>query len=79
MEYAEHADGRMVHLDVPLSDEPLAWQRAGLTWTATGYGTGIATSKVAHIGGKRHRVYCNIYSNSGTCYVQKGGFKFIVA
>jgi hypothetical protein len=49
----------------------LPWQRAGLSYTATGYGRKIPTQHMVKLPGspKWRRVYCCIYSNSGTCYV----------
>ena len=49
----------------------LPWQKAGLTYTRTGYGRKIPTSHMVKLpGGKRwRRVYCCLFSNSGTCYV----------
>lgn len=56
---------------VEMKESPLAWQLAGLTWTATGYGRRIATRNMVKFNGKWRRVYCCVYSNSGTCYVGK--------
>ena len=51
--------------------EPMPHHKAGLQWTATGYGRKIPTTRMVKLpGGKKwRRVYCCIYSNSGTCYV----------
>ena len=52
-----------------ISERLLEWQRRGLQFTATGYGTKIPTSKVIRWSdGKVRRVYCDIYSNAGSCY-----------
>lgn len=51
------------------AERPLEWQRRGVQYTATGYGTKIPTSKVIKWSdGKVRRVYCDIYSNVGSCY-----------
>jgi len=50
-------------------EKPLWWQLRGLSYTASGYGSKIPTSKMVHVNGRWHRVYCCIYSNSGVCYV----------
>lgn len=56
----------------------LPWQKQGLQYTATGYGGKIPTQyKVKHKGIWR-RVYCAIYSNSGTLYIMQTGVKLIV-
>jgi hypothetical protein len=49
----------------------LPWQKAGLSYTASGYGRRIPTTHMVKLpGGNRwRRVYCCIYSNAGTCYV----------
>jgi len=49
----------------------LGWQKAGLSYTATGYGRKIPTATMVKLPGspKWRRMYCCIYSNSGTCYV----------
>ena len=57
--------------DVPVEqkDCPLWWQLKGLSFTASGYGAKIPTRcKVCYLG-KWYRVYCKIYSNSGTCFI----------
>lgn len=57
----------------------LDWQRLGLHYTATGYGTKIPTSKVIKWSdGKARRVYCDIYSNAGSCYCMINGCKVSV-
>ena len=61
-------------------DRPLWWQVQGLSYTASGYGARIPTSKVVRLEGETRfrRVYCAIYSNIGTCYVRVRGSKLIV-
>lgn len=61
------------------SERPLEWQRRDLTYTATGYGTKIPTRKVVRWSdGKVRRVYCDIYSNIGSCYCMIHGCKVSV-
>ena len=65
----------------PLSEAEklLDWQRRGLQYTATGYGSKIPTSKVIKWSdGKVRRVYCDIYSNAGSCYCMIHGCKVSV-
>lgn len=60
-------------------EKMLEWQRRGLQYTATGYGTKIPTSKVIKWSdGKVRRVYCDIYSNAGSCYCVIHGCKVSV-
>ena len=61
------------------AERPLDWQRLGLQYTATGYGTKIPTSKVIKWSdGRERRVYCDIYSNAGSCYCMIHGCKVSV-
>ena len=61
------------------AERPLDWQRLGLQYTATGYGTKIPTSKVIKWSdGRERRVYCDIYSNAGSCYCMILGCKVSV-
>jgi hypothetical protein len=54
--------------------EPLWWQKAGLNYTASGYGSKIPTRYMVRLPGSKRwrRVYCAIFSNSGPCYVPHG-------
>ncbi len=62
-----------------MSERMLEWQRRGVQYTATGYGTKIPTSKVIEWSdGKVRRVYCDIYSNIGSCYCLIHGCKVSV-
>jgi len=54
---------------VPVRESLMAHHRAGLTWTASGYGARIPTPYMVRVNGKWRRVYCRIYSNIGTCFI----------
>ena len=56
-------------LTFPTRENLLPWQQRGLMYTRTGYGKKIPTSKQLFILGRWRRVYCDIFSNSGVCYV----------
>ncbi len=60
--------------DLEHKESPLWWHKLNLSYTATGYGRKIPTRNLVRLPGdkKWRRVYCCIYSNSGTCYVLKG-------
>lgn len=79
--HATRADGSrdsFVTLKCPVKVARLWWQHAGLSFTATGYGGRIPTQYKVQLNGKWRRVYCAIYSNTGTCYIGKSlqtGFK----
>lgn len=45
------------------------WQDKGLSYTASGYGKRIPTEYMVKFNDKWRRVYCKIYSNSGTLYI----------
>ena len=51
----------------------LWWQKRGLTYTASGYGKKIPTSKMIKFGGRWYRIYCSIFSNNGTCFICRQG------
>lgn len=60
--------------DLESKIELLWWQKRGLSYTSTGYGRKIPTSRMVKLPGSNRwrRVYCCIFSNSGTCYVTSG-------
>jgi hypothetical protein len=63
-------DGVPVALET--RDNPLPWQRLGLSYTASGYGRRIPTTRMVRMPGETRwrRVYCCIFGNAGTCYVE---------
>lgn len=63
----------------PTTEKPLWWQKRGLMYTATGYGKKIPTSFMALDNGRLKRVYCYIFSNSGTLYFIRNNEKIIVS
>lgn len=50
---------------------PMWWQKRNLTFTRSGYGRKIPTSTMIKYNNRWHRMYCCIYSNSGTTYIIK--------
>lgn len=56
----------------------LNWQKRGLYETATGYGNKLTTRYMINFEGRDYRVYCRIFSNSGTCYIVTKKFGEIV-
>lgn len=61
---------------------PLWWHKQGLTYTRTGYGARIPTEWMVRFNGRWRRVYCAIFSNSGTLYIGKrlgGAYSLIVS
>lgn len=71
--YLHFNDGTRLTVKVSVRREYLWWQERGLSFTRTGYGRRIPTTyKVLH-NGRWKRVYCQIYSNCGTCYIESKG------
>ena len=63
-------NGPFLTIETEIKDKLLWWQERGLMYTATGYGKRIPTPyMVKHIN-RWKRVYCCIYSNSGTFYIE---------
>ena len=60
--------------------EMLWWQEKGLSYTASGYGQKIPTSRMVKLpnDNRWRRVYCCIYSNIGTCYVVRKGKRVVI-
>lgn len=58
-------------IEVPSKEAPMWWHLAGKTYTKTGYGRRIPTRHMVQLPGspRWRRVYCYIFSNSGTCFV----------
>lgn len=80
-----YKDGKPEHSlwtkEVEIIRKPLWWQKQGLSYTATGYGSRIPTEYMVKFNGKWRRVYCRIYSNNGTMYIgtlKESGERLIV-
>lgn len=56
----------------------LDWQKRGLSYTASGYGSKIPTRYKVQWRGRWYRVYCRCYSNIGTCYIVSNGQEIII-
>lgn len=56
-------------------DAPLWWHLKGLSYTRSGYGNRIPTSRMIQFPNEKiwRRVYCIIWSNSGSYYVISKG------
>lgn len=66
---------------VEAKHDPLWWQLKGLSYTRTGYGKKIPTTRKVKAKGadgreRWYRVYCIRYSNIGTCWIDRKGFTF---
>jgi hypothetical protein len=63
-------DGKSVQVEAKIA--PLEWQKRGLSYTRSGYGRRIPTSRMVRLPGEARwrRVYVCIFSNSGTAYVE---------
>jgi hypothetical protein len=76
------APNGVTYLDQPYDQriKLLPWQRAGLTYTATGYGRKIPSRWQIRIKGESRwrRVYVTQYSNTGTTWIRYRGQDFVV-
>ena len=64
-----------------LYDAPMAHHKAGLSWTASGYGKRIPSAIMVAVdngGPRRHRVYVTIYGNAGTAWFNHRGTRYIL-
>jgi hypothetical protein len=53
-----------------LITDMLPWQKAGLSYTATGYGAKIPSTRCVVLpDGRKRRVYITIYSNIGSAWI----------
>ena len=50
---------------------PMPHHKAGLSYTASGYGERIPTVHMIRVDGRWRRVYCRIFGNSGTLFIGK--------
>ena len=66
-------DGPRVTKQVEVKRSLLDWQKRGLMYTATGYGSQIPTTYMVKWSNRWRRVYCHIYSNTGVCYIKSKG------
>ena len=68
----------MATVAVESKESPMRHHKLNLMWTASGYGKRIPTTRMVKFEGKWRRVYCMIYSNSGTCYIGSGDNRMTV-
>ena len=61
-----------------LLEAPLDWQKAGLTYTASGYGTKIPTRYKISFNGKQYRLYATHYSNAASTWFTVKGQRIYV-
>lgn len=64
-----NADSSIQTETLPVKESPLWWQEQNLSYTASGYGSRIPTRYMVKVGSRWRRVYCCIYSNSGTLFI----------
>ena len=68
-----------LHLESLQTRERLTWWQArGLSFTASGYGSKIPTTREVKIGARSHRIYCAIWSNVGSCFIVSHGRRIYV-
>lgn len=64
--------------EVEIKRKPTPRQLQGLSYTASGYGEKIPTEYMVHWRGRWRRVYCRIFSNSGTLYIRTPEGRIVV-
>ena len=64
---------------VPVKVQELPWQKAGLTWTATGYGARIPTRYMVQYNGRWRRVYAACYGIAASHYIGRGESRLSVS
>lgn len=67
---------QLVIADQPLIDAPLWWHDKGLQQTVTGYGKKLTTRHKVEFEGKKRRIYCTCFSNSGSLWFTANGKKY---
>jgi len=61
-----------------LYDNPLPWQKQGLSQTQSGYGKKLTARSMIHFEGKLRRLYVTCFSNTGsTWFMYKGKHIFV--
>ena len=65
----ETVNNERIYAEIETIESLTWWQERGLSYTRTGYGSKIPTSHKVKINNRLYRVYCHIYSNSGTLYI----------
>lgn len=75
-----HAGHGAVYAD-PAADlvhDPLPWQAAGLSETASGYGARLTSQYKIHFNGRFHRLRVTQYANAGSTWFVTHGRKIFV-
>jgi len=73
-----HHSATLHYLTDAIPDDCVKITDAPRSRTASGYGKAIPTCTMIKLNGTWFRVYCTIYSNSGTCWIRSKGIKYIV-
>lgn len=71
--YLQHgkAGEPMLTEAVEHKESPMPHHKAGLSWTASGYGARLPSLYMVRYLGRWRRVYVACYSNAGTAYIGK--------
>lgn len=78
LQFGRGTDGPFQTVAVEIKEKPLRHHMAGLSYTATGYGSKLPTRCMIQYDGRWYRVYSICYSNVSTEYVVIGGERVIV-
>jgi hypothetical protein len=58
-------------IQTEVKEEFLWWQKRNLMYTSTGFGRRIPTTYMVKHNNRWKRVYCRIFSNSGTLFIEE--------
>ena len=71
--FTQQPDGPFLTIETEIKEDLLSWQKQGLQYTVTGYGSKIPTSYKVKYCNRWYRVYVSVYGNSGTYYIVSNG------
>lgn len=78
LQFGRGTEGPFQTVAVDIKEKPLRHHLAGLSYTATGYGSKLPTRYMVNFENRWYRVYSICYSNVSTEYVLIDGEKIIV-
>lgn len=79
MKTAPGSDLHYLQEPYELIDRPLWWHERGLSQTASGYGSKLASRRCARLpDGRVRRIYVTCWSNSGTAWVTLDGKRQVI-
>ena len=68
-----HTHDKSPSIETEALERPLPHHIAGVSFTATGYGRKIPTPFVVRYRNRWRRVYCAVFGNAGSAYIEDKG------